>query len=66
MRVQLVDAFGQLLAEGLTGTDGHVALAQELAANQRIAVRLPAAGIELAVDPRQPDITIAIPTGDLP
>ena len=66
MRVQLVDAFGELLAEGITNSDGQVALAREHSPDQRIAVRLPAAGLEVAVDPRQPDITIAIPEGEQP
>jgi hypothetical protein len=66
MRVQLVDAFGELLAEGITNSGGHVALTREQSSGQRMNVRLPAAGLELAVDPPQPDITIAIPEGDLP
>ena len=66
MRVQLVDAFGELLAEGITKSDGHVTLTRELSSGQRIAVHLPAAGLAVAVDPRQPDITITLQSGDEP
>jgi hypothetical protein len=66
IRVQLVDAFGELLAEGITNSNGHVALTREQSSGQRMNVRLPAAGLELVVDPRQPGITITIPEGDLP
>ena len=66
LRVQLVDTFGQLLAEGITGADGGVALTHDVMPNQRLVIRLPAAGLDIAVDPGQPEITIAIPTGALP
>jgi hypothetical protein len=61
VRVQLVNAFGDELAEAVTGPAGQVALTHELAASRALLVRLPAAGLEVAVDPRQPDITIALP-----
>jgi hypothetical protein len=63
MRVQLVDAFGALLAEALTSANGQVALTRELAANQAVTVRVPAAGLELPVDPNQPEIIITLPGG---
>jgi hypothetical protein len=61
VRVQLVNAFGDVLAEAVTGPSGQVVLTRELTAWGAIFVRLPAAGLEVAVDPRQPDITIALP-----
>jgi hypothetical protein len=61
VRVQLVNAFGDVLAEAVTGPSGQVALTRELAASSALFVRLPAAGLELMVDPRQPHITIALP-----
>jgi hypothetical protein len=59
--VQLVNAFGDVLAEAVTNPSGRVALTRELAASDALFVRLPAAGVEVAVDPRQPAITIALP-----
>jgi len=61
LRVQLVNAFGDVLAEAVTGPSGQVALTRELATSSTLHVRLPAAGLEVAVDPRQSDITIALP-----
>jgi hypothetical protein len=61
VRVQLVSAFGDVLAEAVTGPSGQVALTRELATGSTLFVRLPAAGLEMAVDPRQPAITIALP-----
>ena len=61
VRVQLVNAFGDVLAEAVTGPSGQVALTRELATGSTLFVRLPAAGLEMAVDPRQPGITIALP-----
>jgi hypothetical protein len=64
VRVQLVNAFGDLLAEAVTGPSGQVALTREFAASSALFVRLPAAGLELPIDPRQPTVIIALP-GDL-
>lgn len=61
VRVQLVNAFGDVLAEAVTGPSGQVAVTRELPAWSTLYVRLPAAGLEVAVDPRQPAITIALP-----
>jgi len=61
IRIQLVNAFGDVLTEAVTGPSGQVALTRELAESSTLFVRLPAAGLEVAVDPRQPDITIALP-----
>jgi hypothetical protein len=66
IRVQLVDAFGELLAEAITGSDGRVALTHDVDAGQRVLLRLPAPGLELVVDPRQPAITISLPPGGQP
>jgi hypothetical protein len=61
VRVQLVNAFGDVLAEAVTGPSGQVTLTRELATGSTLFVRLPAAGLEMAVDPRQSAITIALP-----
>jgi hypothetical protein len=61
VRVQLVTASGDVLAEAVTDPSGQVALTRELSAWSTLFVRLPAAGLEVAVDPRQPHITIALP-----
>lgn len=62
MRVQLVNAFGDLLAEGISGADGQIALTRELSASA-VFVRLPAAGIEIPIDPRRPFVSIELPGG---
>jgi hypothetical protein len=61
VRVQLVSAFGDVLAEAVTGLSGQVALTRELATGSTLFVRLPAAGLEMPVDPRQSALTIALP-----
>jgi hypothetical protein len=61
VRVQLVNAFGDVLAEAVTGPSGQIALTRELATGSTLFVRLPAAGLEMAVDSRQSAITIALP-----
>jgi len=61
VRVQLVNAFGDVLAEAVTGPSGRIALTRELAPSSALFVRLPTAGLEVAVDPRQSAITIALP-----
>jgi hypothetical protein len=61
VRVQLVSAFGDVLAEAVTNPSGQVALTRELATGSTLFVRLPAAGLEVAVDPRQSAITISLP-----
>ena len=61
VRVQLINAFGDVLVEAVTNPSGQVALTRELATGSTLFVQLPAAGLELPVDQRQPAITIAIP-----
>jgi hypothetical protein len=61
VRVQLVTAFGDLLTEALTGTDGRVTLTTDLAASEVVRVRVPAAGIEVVIDRTAPTLTIAVP-----
>jgi len=61
VRVQLVSAFGDVLAAAVTGPSGQIALTRELATGSTLFVRLPAAGLEMAVDPRQSALTIALP-----
>jgi hypothetical protein len=57
----LINAFGDVLAEAVTNPLGQVTLTRELAVGSTLFVRLPAAGLEVAVDPRQPGIIIALP-----
>lgn len=66
IRVQLVDAFGNVLAEGVTNAAGQVALTQEVTAGLALFARLPAPGIQVPIDPTQPAITLALPIGATP
>lgn len=63
VRVQLTDAFGDVLAEAVTPAGGRVTLTRDLAPGTALVVRVPAAGLEVPVDPAKPQLTIAIPTG---
>jgi hypothetical protein len=66
LRVQIIDVFGNLLAEAITNAGGQVALTHAVERSQTITIRLPAAGLEVPVEPGQPTIMLAIPPGDLP
>lgn len=63
VRVQLVTVFGDLLAEAVTPADGRVTLTRELEPGMSILLQLPALGVLTPVDPAQPALTIAIPSG---
>ena len=63
MRVQLVDALGDVLAEGVTRDGGRLVLARDLAPNTAVWVRVPAVGITVPVPSPQPStLTILVPT----
>ena len=60
VRVQLVNVFGDLLAEGLTSTQGAVTLNHDVRPGDTLLIRVPAWGVEipLAADQTRLDITI--------
>jgi hypothetical protein len=60
MRVQLVNAFGDILAEAVTPANGPVTLTREVDADIALFLRLPAIGIEVQVS--QTEMQIAVPT----
>lgn len=60
VRVQLVNAFGDVLAEAVTPASGPVTLTREIDADAALFLRLPAVGIEVQVG--QTEMLIAIPT----
>jgi hypothetical protein len=66
IRVQLVNAFGDTLAEGVTPTNGQITLRRDLAPGIAVFVRVPALGLQVAVDPAQPDLTIRVAQEDMP
>jgi hypothetical protein len=66
MRVQLIDAFGDLLAEAISGANGLVTFTHEFELGSSLAVRIPAAGLEVPIDEKQPAVTITIPPGGQP
>ena len=49
IRVQLVDAFGALLSEGVTDASGRIALPTDRPAGDALLVRVPAAGLSTRV-----------------
>lgn len=60
VRVQLVNAFGDILAEAVTPANGPVTLTREVDADTALFLRLPAIGIEVQVT--QAEMQIAVPT----
>lgn len=60
VRVQLVNAFGDVLAEAVTPANGPVILTREVDDDTALFLRLPAVGIEVQAD--QPEVQIAVPT----
>jgi hypothetical protein len=61
LRVQLVTAFGDVLAEGRTDAVGQVALSAAADPGAVLFVQLPVIGLRLPVDPAQAMLTIALP-----
>jgi hypothetical protein len=63
MRVQLVDALGDVLAEGVTRDGGRLVLARDLAPDTTVWVRVPAVGITATAPSPQPaTFVILVPT----
>jgi hypothetical protein len=65
LRVQLVDAFGDVLAEAITPESGAVTLRRELAPGTAVFLRVPAPGLQIPIDITQltVSLTVAIPVG---
>ena len=65
MRVQLVNAFGDVLAEAITPDSGEVTLRRDLAPGTAVFIRIPSPGLQIAVDKEQPAsaLTISLPVG---
>ena len=63
VRVQLVDALGDVLVEGVTRDGGRLVLARDLAPATSVWVRVPAVGITVPIpSPQSPTLTILVPT----
>jgi len=63
IRVQLVNAFGDVLTEAVTPSSGQVSLTRDIEAGSVVYVRMPALGTQIAVDPNKPTLTIKVPAG---
>lgn len=63
VRVQLVNIFGDLLAEGLTDVAGTVQLRRDIRPGDSLRVRIPAWGVELGLAPEQTSLVVTIPEG---
>jgi hypothetical protein len=63
VRIQLVNAFGDVLTEAVTPSSGQVSLTRDIEAGSGVYVRLPALGVQLALDPTKPTLTIKVPAG---
>ena len=61
VRVQLVNVFGDLLAEGLTDVAGTAQLRRDIRPGDSLLVRIPAWGVELPVAPEQTSLVVTIP-----
>ncbi|NTU78140.1 MAG: hypothetical protein HGA45_01845 [Chloroflexales bacterium] len=63
VRVQLVNVFGDVLAEGLTSAQGAVALSRDVRPGDALLVRIPAWGVELLLAAEQSSLIVTIPEG---
>jgi hypothetical protein len=63
VKVELVNAFGQVLIDVATPADGQVTFTPDLAPGTAVRVQLPAAGLSAPVDPANPTLVIALPRG---
>jgi hypothetical protein len=61
VRVQLVNVFGDLLAEGLTNAQGEARLRRDVRPGDALLVRVPAWGVELPLAADQTRLIITIP-----
>jgi hypothetical protein len=66
VRVQLVNAFGDVLTEALTPPSGQVTLTRDIMAGSGVFVRLLALGTQIALDPTTTTLTIKVPAGGNP
>jgi hypothetical protein len=63
VRVQLVNVFGDLLAEGLTDVAGTAQLRRDIRPSDSLHIRIPAWGVELPLAPEQTSLVVTIPEG---
>jgi hypothetical protein len=61
VRVQLVNVFGDVLAEGPTDAQGEVRLSRDVRPGDRLYVLVPVWGIELFVPSNKPTIVLTVP-----
>jgi len=61
VRVQLVNVFGDVLAEGLTTTQGVVTLTRDVRPDDALLVRMPAWGVELPLATDESSLVVTIP-----
>ncbi len=61
VRVQLVNVFGDVLAEGLTDVQGTTQLRRDVRPGDALSVRLPAWGVELPLAANQASLIVTIP-----
>lgn len=61
VRVQLLNIFGDVLAEGLTDAQGTVVLSRDVRPGDALLVRIPAWGVELPLAADQARLIITIP-----
>jgi hypothetical protein len=66
VRVQLINAFGDVLTEALTPASGQVTLTRDIAVGSGVFVRLVALGTQVAVEPSTTTLTIKVPAGGTP
>lgn len=63
VRLQLLTAFGDLLAEGVTDALGTLRLSRDVRPGDALRVRVPAWGVELPIADDQTLLVITIPEG---
>lgn len=61
VRVQLVNVFGDVLAEARTTSAGTVQFIRDIPTDAALVIRIPASGLSMPVQPDEPTLTIAIP-----
>lgn len=61
VRLHLVNAFGDVLAEAVTPASGRVTLTTAILPTTALFIRVPALGVVVPVDPAQPDIRFVLP-----
>jgi hypothetical protein len=61
VRIQLIDIFGDLLAEGLTDGAGTAQLRRDIRPGDSLRVRIPAWGVDVPLAPEQTSLLLTIP-----